>query len=85
MPRTLSPCPSATNEWPNSWASTETNNRIVATVPASQYCCGDQKRKNEGNALVENVHVMMANAINQVTLMSTGIPRIVKSFSDAGN
>lgn len=38
-----------------------------------------------GNQLVEKVQVMRTNAINHVTLMSTGIPRTVNSLSEARN
>ena len=54
-------------------------------IPAIQYCEVDHVPKNEGYAVVASDHVMMATAINQVALISTGIPKIVNSFMEPRN
>ena len=56
------------------------NNSNVVRIPASQYCSVAQCRKNEGYAVVDNDHVIMATAINQVAFISTGIPNIENSL-----
>ena len=57
----------------------------MVIIPASQYCDVDHVVKNEGYAAVDNDHVMIATAISQVALISTGIPKIVNSFIEPGN
>jgi len=61
------------------------NNNSVVIRPAIQYCEVDHDPKNDGYAVVANDHVMIATAISQVALISTGIPKIVKSFIEPRN
>jgi len=54
-------------------------------MPAIQYCEVDHNPKNEGYAVVASDHVMIATAISQVALISTGIPNIENSFIEPRN
>ena len=52
MPRTGMPCDLATSEWPNSCASTETNNSSVAMKATDQVETGLQSGYIRGKKLV---------------------------------
>ena len=74
MLRTGIPCERATSEWPNSCASTETNNRSAAMSATDQVETGLQAGYTRGKKPVASVYAKNAITMNQLGWTATSMP-----------